>query len=734
MKFICAFFLFFILFSSYGQTMISSGLNFSTFKTPRSKKITTELSEITPAPFKLNPDYGLLPYDASCVDCIELIHLRTDSTRQYQKETTVYSQKGNCSINYVDDNGFYRDIVTAINTTSIVGEYSAINQPYPTFININNKNVSIKSGTEKFDFCRNLKLYFQDSLGVKTLLNSANWTGASIGDDGLYVSNIFPNIDLQAHALQGAFKTSFIVNSNLGLSKKGWLIISDEILIPSATTISYSSGLDLDNKLDGNIYFNNPTGHNFTILQGIVTSPIRTSFSQLFFRMAGGNFEMLTSTNWLNDTSTHYPIIIDPVVTNSNSLPQISITGSGLNNSGSFVGYCNYNLTVARPPNCTLNGITFSFGYIAQNGAWLSEGAMKFTLVGCISPTAAMSFWFCNTPGGGTCTGSGISLWSDFSSCVSPLAACSGNLTFGMRFFDAYAGSSCSNTFIGANTAWTMTLIGNNLQTLGNTTTGNGVINLTPACNSTQLLNPNPTSGVGPFTYLWSPGGQITSTKTISTFFLGTQSHSCTVTDACGVSRVAVFNVTPNCFLPVELLSFNAIDNQSFVNIEWVTASENNSDYFTIEKSYDALSFSFLEKVKAAGQSSATKKYNVQDSHPNKNGFTYYRLKQMDFGGVEKFSKVCSVEITEESNELSIVPNPTEGTFNVNLSHNLSGKIIDVELYDVAGKKSILKQNIEINSSNKTLNFNISEFPNGIYFIKVVATDGTLFKNKIIKY
>ncbi len=722
-----------IVISLKSQTMITGALNFTTFSTPKSKIVNSQLEEATPLAYKTNPEYGILPTDASCVDCVELIHLRTDSTRQYVNGTQVFVQKGNCSINYVDANGYYRDNVRFMKPTGIIGEYEASNQKYPTFINKNSQSVSIKFGTEKFDFCKNLKLYFQDSLGVKTLLHVADWTNATVGNDGLFISNIFPNVDLQAEVMEGSFKTSFIVKSNLGLGKKGWLIVSDEILTPSSTTVAYSSPLDIDNKIDGNVYFNNPTGQNFSILQGIVTSTVRSTFTQLFFRMAGSNFEMLTNSSWLTDTATHYPIIIDPVVTNSNSLPQASITGSGLNNTGGFVGYCNYSLTVARPLNCTLNNITFSFGYIAHNGAWLSDGAMKFTFAGCISPTPAMTFWFCNAAGGGTCNGSGISVWSDFSSCVSPLAACSGNLTFGLRFFDAFAGSTCSNTFIGANTAWTMTLIGNTLETLGNTATGNGVINLAPACNTTQLLNPTPTSGVGPFTYLWAPGGQITSTKTISTFFLGTQVHTCTITDACGVVRVATFNVTPTCVLPVELVSYNAEYNGNYVDVDWSTASEISSAYFTVEKSYDGMNFYLVEKVKAAGQSSSINKYNVQDAYPNKKGFTYYRLKQFDTDGTEKFSKITSVEIAEEITDLFIVPNPNNGSFELTLSNNLIGKIIDVEIYDVTGKKSVLKHNMSINQSNRLLNLDITEMSKGVYFLKIVSSDGISYKSKLIK-
>lgn len=732
MKIVLTTCLLFFVICLQSQTMTSSVLNFTSFSAPKSKIVNEQLDEATPLAFKSNPEYGVLPTDASCIDCVELIHLRTDSTRQYVNGTQVYVQKGNCSINYVDANGFYRDNVRFMKPSGVTGEYEASNQKYPTFINKNSQSVSIKFGTDKFDFCKNLKLYFQDSLGVKTLLHSANWSGATVGDDGLFITNIFPNVDLQAQVMEGSFKTSFIVKNNLALSKKGWLIVSDEILAPIASTVSYASALDIDSKTDGNVYFNNPTGQNFSILQGIVTSSVRMHYASLYFRMAGSNFEMLTSSSWLNDTATHYPIIIDPVVTNANTLPLISITGSGFNNFGGFAGYCFYNLTVARPVNCTLTNITTTTSYLAQNGALRNDGAYKFELAACTSPTPPGAFWFCNLLSAGSCGGT-YSLWTDLSACASPLATCTGNLTFRLRFYDRFAGAFCSNFFIAANAPWTMTLIGSTLETLGNSATGNGISNLTPPCNTTQLLNPAVTNGVSPYTYLWSPGGQITSTKTIPTFFLGTQTHSCTVTDACGVVRIATFNVTPTCVLPVELVSYVAEYNGNYVSIDWVTASEINSDYFTVEKSYDGLNYYLVEKIKAAGQSSSIKKYNVQDAYPNKKGFTYYRLKQFDNDRNEKFSKITSVEISEEVSDLFIVPNPNNGNFEVSLSVNLIGKTVDVEIYDVTGKKSVLKHNLTINASNRLLNLDISEMPKGVYFIKVVSLDGTSFKSKLIK-
>ena len=118
MKIVLATCFVFFVYGMHSQTMTSGTLNFSTFSTPKTKVVNSQLDEATPLAFKSNPEFGILPTDAPCIDCFELIHLRTDSTREYIKGTQVYSQKGNCSINYVDANGYYRDNIRFMNPTS----------------------------------------------------------------------------------------------------------------------------------------------------------------------------------------------------------------------------------------------------------------------------------------------------------------------------------------------------------------------------------------------------------------------------------------------------------------------------------------------------------------------------------------------------------------------------------------------------------------------------------------
>lgn len=732
-SFIILFYLFFSAsMHSQNNAMVAVAPNYSSFAVPVQSNITTQLSNQTPASYQNNPEYGVLPLNAPCDQCVELIHKRTDYAREYVEGTKRYSQTGYNKINYVDSNGYYREIDYYLYPTSQSDVFASLKQPVPTYVDAGNKKLVINYDGNRFEFARNLKLIFQDSLNVKSTLALADWSHVSIGKEGVFVTDIFPNIDFEARVMEGSFKTSFIIKAAQTVPTKGWLIVSDDLNSNFAPAYNFSALPDVDGKVNGNLFINAPNNKNFAILQGLVASSNRGNYVPLYYRMISNTLEMLTNSTWLNDTATKYPLSIDPAVTNAGTLAQASITGSGLNNSGTFVGFCSYNLTVARPANCTINGVTWSFNYIAQNGAVRNEGAIDFLHGACRSPAGAGFFWFCNVATAGACNGANVATGTDLTSCISPIAACSGNLTFTMRFYDRFAGAACSNLFIGANSAWTMTLLGNDLQTLGNTASGNGATTQAATCYASTNMNPAVTSGVPGYTYLWS-NGATSSTLNYMPTAPGSTVFTCNVTDACGVSRVATFTITNNCVLPIELKDYTATYTGNYTNLKWSTATEKNADYFTIERSANGIDYVLLEKVPASLNSASLKNYGAKDYSPNKKGTNYYRLKQFDVGDKEKFSKVITVDINEEALEVKLVPNPASTDLDIELSNNCIGKTVNIELYDVMGKKYILKQNIHIDSETKTTHLNLSELPKGIFFINVITEDFTVYKNKLIK-
>ncbi len=96
--------------------------------------------------------------------------------------------------------------------------------------------------------------------------------------------------------------------------------------------------------------------------------------------------------------------------------------------------------------------------------------------------------------------------------------------------------------------------------------------------------------------------------------------------------------------LPIELLDFTATVDRGIVDINWSTASEANSDYFTIQRSQDAYTWENLEKINGAGYSSSTLNYNIKDPKPYL-GTSYYRLAQTDYDGTTEIFQPVSVTI-----------------------------------------------------------------------------------------
>lgn len=106
--------------------------------------------------------------------------------------------------------------------------------------------------------------------------------------------------------------------------------------------------------------------------------------------------------------------------------------------------------------------------------------------------------------------------------------------------------------------------------------------------------------------------------------------------------------------LPIELLSFNAIPYHSEVRLNWSTASEINTDYFSIERSSDGLWYEPIATHRAAGNSSNILYYSTVDNNPLP-GMSFYRLKETDFDGYTSYSLPVTVHYYKNENEVELI-------------------------------------------------------------------------------
>jgi hypothetical protein len=87
--------------------------------------------------------------------------------------------------------------------------------------------------------------------------------------------------------------------------------------------------------------------------------------------------------------------------------------------------------------------------------------------------------------------------------------------------------------------------------------------------------------------------------------------------------------------LPVEMLYFEGVGYETTNLLKWATASEQNSNYFSIERSVDGYDWREVGKKESAGNSNEIIEYTYVDPFTN-NSVVYYRLQQYDFDGQYK--------------------------------------------------------------------------------------------------
>jgi len=184
-------------------------------------------------------------------------------------------------------------------------------------------------------------------------------------------------------------------------------------------------------------------------------------------------------------------------------------------------------------------------------------------------------------------------------------------------------------------------------------------------------------------------------------------------------TMIADSNVNP---LPVNLVSFDALQVKGDVKLSWVTSSELNNKGFEIERSIDGRNFIKVGFVKGSGNSNSVIRYNSNDNSAFANtgvNTLYYRLKQVDFNGGFTYSNIRIVNLDRASQfEVSAYPVPFGKEFYLSVS-SVSSETATIELYDMQGKLLANKTNNMVEGVN-TISIDDLEFAKGgVYFVKV---------------
>ncbi len=234
-----------------------------------------------------------------------------------------------------------------------------------------------------------------------------------------------------------------------------------------------------------------------------------------------------------------------------------------------------------------------------------------------------------------------------------------------------------------------------------------------------------PAMSTNPFTGGNGDGQSNTEISSVNCFALNVNPFSGGVCEGYSDFRLLYSDPLTCWTLPVELLVFDAIPDESKVNLIWATVSEINNDYFTVERSADIMNWESIIKVKGAGNSNSTLNYSAIDYQPLQ-GLSYYRLRQADYDGRYNYSDMVSVNFTSSDDYILIFPNPVTDNLTIYFNSNPEELLI----IDIHGK---IVRKFSLKEVENAITFSVKDFQEGTYFIAIKTCNNEQFNSKFIK-
>jgi|GEM_PF-2400328 len=200
-----------------------------------------------------------------------------------------------------------------------------------------------------------------------------------------------------------------------------------------------------------------------------------------------------------------------------------------------------------------------------------------------------------------------------------------------------------------------------------------------------------------------------------------------------GVNGTSLYNLnlSSSCSLPVTWLSFNLVQMQGAISINWSTSSEKNNAFFTVEKSVDGVHWLAIDSLPGMSSSVSLQKYSVTDMQVS-SGVMYYRIKQTDINGLVSYTGVLSINSADEI-IFKIFPNPVSGSSrDINLIASLPEETeLNIRITDVSGKIIFSQDGLLISENGSVVLSPNLKFAQGLYLVSVF-TDQQMYVLKLI--
>ncbi len=177
---------------------------------------------------------------------------------------------------------------------------------------------------------------------------------------------------------------------------------------------------------------------------------------------------------------------------------------------------------------------------------------------------------------------------------------------------------------------------------------------------------------------------------------------------------------TATMTFPAELRNFAARFDNKAVAVTWQTLTEQNVNYFAINRSFNGIDFKEVNRVKASGNSNALQSYRFADNGiGNTSSYIYYSLSTVDQDGKQSLSPIVMVKNPGAAVTLitSLSPNPVTKPGHLTIQFNAPGTSkLHATVYNATGKM-VMEHDMNGVLGLNNGHLDVGDLPPGIYNI-----------------
>jgi hypothetical protein len=178
-------------------------------------------------------------------------------------------------------------------------------------------------------------------------------------------------------------------------------------------------------------------------------------------------------------------------------------------------------------------------------------------------------------------------------------------------------------------------------------------------------------------------------------------------------------NIAAAVPLPLTLTGFAGRLDGNNVQLEWTTASEENTSYFEVQRGTDGTYYTPVGRLPAAGASYLPVQYRYTDALPSPEApFYFYRLKMADLDDRFTYSPVLKIGAPSGSFRLTVYPDPFRQQVMIIVESPVVDKAI-VTVTDISGRRLVEQVSPLQKGSNVLPLSALSQLGKGAYLLTI---------------